>query len=139
MVDGFLAIKNGSGIQMSDPSFLDSNTVNHGHFFQSVSDRELKNTMRLHKNKPFWIAGSLAALIFIFLFMGRLDLFENLFNRPKTLSISAVNTPHDKETWMNIFQGVRKIGFSHARLSSENDGYRLEETVRMRINTIVRP
>ena len=92
--------------------------------------------MRLHKNKPFWISGSLAGLIFIFLFMGRLDLFEKLFDRPKTLSISTVNTPHDKETWMNIFQGNRKIGFSRARLSSENDGYRLEETVHMRINTM---
>ena len=92
--------------------------------------------MRLHKNKSFWISGSLAALIFILLFMGRLDLFENPFNRPKTLSISADNTPNDKETWMNIFQGNRKIGYSHARLSSENDGYRLEETVRMRITTM---
>lgn len=92
--------------------------------------------MRLRKNKSFWISGSLAALIFILLFMGRLDLFEILFNRPKTLSFSAGNTPNDKETWMNIFQGNRKIGFSHARLSSENDGYQLEETVRMRINTM---
>lgn len=92
--------------------------------------------MKLHKNKPFWISGSLAALIFILLFMGRLDLFEKLFDRPKILSISVAIAPHDRETWMNIFQGNRKIGFSHARLSPENDGYRLEETVSMRINTM---
>ena len=92
--------------------------------------------MRLHKSKPFLVSGSLAALIFIFFFMVRLDLFEKLFNRPKTLSISAINMTQDKETWMSIFQGSRKIGFSHARLSYENDGYRLEETVNMRINTM---
>ena len=92
--------------------------------------------MMLHKNKPFWVSGSLVALIFISLFMGRLGLFEKLVNRPKTLTISAATMPQDKETWMNIFQGSRKIGFSHARLSTENGGYRLVETVRMRINTM---
>jgi len=92
--------------------------------------------MILYKNKFFWITGALAALVFVFLFMIRLDLFEKLFSRPKTLSISKSNAPHKKETWMNIFQNNRKIGFSHSRFSTENDGYRLQETVLMRINTM---
>lgn len=92
--------------------------------------------MRLHKNKPFWITGTAVALIFSVLFMMRLDLFEKLFSRPKILSISPINSLHEKETWMNIFQSNRKIGFSHSILTTENDGYRLQETVLMRINTM---
>ncbi|MBE9542887.1 MAG: transglutaminase domain-containing protein [Proteobacteria bacterium] len=92
--------------------------------------------MRLYKNKWFWITGTFALLAFVLLFMIRLDLFNKFLYRPKSLDISTVNLPHAKETWMNIFQGNRKIGFSHTRLSAENDGYHLQETVLMRINTM---
>ena len=92
--------------------------------------------MRLYKNKWFWITGTFALLAFVLLFMIRLDLFNKFLYRPKALDISTVNLPHAKETWMNIFQGNRKIGFSHTRLSAENDGYHLQETVLMRINTM---
>ncbi|MBT8373032.1 MAG: transglutaminase-like domain-containing protein [Deltaproteobacteria bacterium] len=37
---------------------------------------------------------------------------------------------------MSIFQNDRKIGYSHSRFAAENDGYRLQETVLMRINTM---
>jgi hypothetical protein len=92
--------------------------------------------MRLYKIKLFWVTGIVASMVFVFLFMIRLDIFEKLFYRPKTLKISNIRSPQDKETWMNIFQNNRKIGFSHTRLSPENDGYRLQETVLMRINTM---
>ncbi len=68
--------------------------------------------------------------------MIRLDWLNKFLYRPKALEISTVNLPHAKETWMNIFQNKRKIGFSHTRLSAKNDGYHLQETVRMRINTM---
>ena len=68
--------------------------------------------------------------------MIRLDLIEKLFFRPQPLSVSNINSPGDKETWLNIFQGDRKIGFSHARFSKEKDGYHLQESVLMRINTM---
>ena len=92
--------------------------------------------MRLYKNKWFWITGTFAFLAFVLLFMIRLDLFNKFLYRPKALDISTVNLPHAKETWMNIFQSNRKIGFSHTRLSAENDGYHLQETILMRINTM---
>ena len=98
--------------------------------------RAIINAMRLYKNKWFWITGTFAFLAFVLLFMIRLDLFNKFLYRPKALDISTVNLPHAKETWMNIFQGNRKIGFSHTRLSAENDGYHLQETVLMRINTM---
>ena len=80
--------------------------------------------------------GSIFVMGFIILFSIRLDLIEKFFFRPQVLSISALNSPGDKENWLNIFQGNRKIGFSHAVFAKKKDGYRLHETVRMRINTM---
>lgn len=42
----------------------------------------------------------------------------------------------DRETWMNAFQGDRKIGFGHTFFSVGPDGYSLEETLSLRINTL---
>ncbi|MBW2657857.1 MAG: hypothetical protein JRC59_09255 [Deltaproteobacteria bacterium] len=115
--------------------------------------------MRLYKNKWFWITGTFAFLAFLLLFMIRLDLFEKFFNRPQSLEISSlfmirldlfekffnrpqsleiysISSPHEKETWMNIFQNNRKIGFSHTKISPDSEGYRLQKTVLMRINTM---
>ena len=92
--------------------------------------------MRLHKNKFFWLTGSISALVFLFLFMVRVDLLEKFFSRPKILTISEFNTLDATESWMNIFQNDRKIGYSHTQLSTEKNGYRLQETVFMRINTM---
>ena len=40
------------------------------------------------------------------------------------------------ERWMAILQGNRRIGTTHSRLEPTEDGYRLTETVSMRINTM---
>ena len=37
---------------------------------------------------------------------------------------------------MNIWQNERKIGYSHTRFFIEENGYRIEEDMFMRINTI---
>ena len=92
--------------------------------------------MKLYKSKYFLTAGTFSALVFGFLLMVRLDLFEKLISRPKTLSIPEIVSPHEKENWMSIFQNDRKIGFSHSKFSAENNGYRLLENVHMRINTM---
>lgn len=92
--------------------------------------------MRISKHKWFWITGAFASLAFLVLFMIRLDWLNKFLYRPRALKISAVNLPHAKESWMNIFQNKRKIGYSHTRLSAKNGGYHLQETVRMRINTM---
>ena len=92
--------------------------------------------MKISKNKWFWIYGAFAFLAFLTLFVIRLDLINKFLYRPQTLKISKINLPNTKETWMNIFQNNRKIGFSHTKLSAENNGYHLQETVLMRINTM---
>ena len=75
-------------------------------------------------------------MVFAFLFLIRLDLIDKLLYRPQTLSISEIESPHAKESWMNILQKERKIGFSHSIFSPEDNGYRLQETTFMRINTM---
>jgi hypothetical protein len=92
--------------------------------------------MSLYQNKPFRILGIVFVLGFITLLMIRLNLLQKLFFRPQALSVSAIKSPGDKETWMNIVQNNRKIGFSHSIFSTEPDGYHLQETVLMRINTM---
>jgi len=92
--------------------------------------------MPLYKQKKFLMPGAALALVFSILFMVRLGAIEKIFSRPRTLAASDIKAPADKETWMNIFQDSSKIGFSHTRLSAEVGGYRLQESVRMRINTM---
>lgn len=92
--------------------------------------------MTLRRNKPFWVAGSLLVMVFLGLLAIRLGMIELLRSRPKTLSISPMGLPPERETWMNIWQNDRKIGVSHSEFTTEADGYGLQETVRMRINTM---
>jgi len=92
--------------------------------------------MSLYKNKPFWILGWVFLLGFTTLFMIRLGVVEKLFSRPRTLAAADIKASAGKESWMNIYQGNNKIGFSHAGFSTDMDGYRLQETVHMRINTM---
>jgi len=119
----------------SGPFFLGPASVsiqlNHPHVGRANSV-----IMRISKHKWFWITGAVAILTFLILFLIRLDWLNKFLYRPKALEISAVNLSHTKETWMNIFQNKRKIGFSHTRLSAKYDGYHLQETVLMRINTM---
>ena len=93
-------------------------------------------SMIVHKSKAFWIAGSIFTLTFIVLFSIRLGILEKIFFRPRALSLSAINDVAERNTWMNIFQENRKIGFSHTRFNTDTTGYRLTETVHMRINTM---
>ena len=92
--------------------------------------------MIVHKSKAFWIAGSIFALTFAVLFSIRLGILEKLFYRPRAFSLAAIDSVSERDTWMNIFQDERKIGFSHTRFDTDMTGYRLTETVHMRINTM---
>ena len=92
--------------------------------------------MKISKNKWFRLTGSLACLAFLLLFIIRLDLWNRYLYRPKALEIPSIHLPHARETWMNIIQNSRKIGFSHTSLAAEDQGYLLRESVLMRINTM---
>jgi hypothetical protein len=92
--------------------------------------------MIVHKSKAFWIGGSIFALTFAVLFMIRLGIVANLLSRPRTLTLESIVTVSERDSWMNIFQNERKIGFSHTRFYEDTTGYRLTEAVQMRINTM---
>ncbi|MBW2487000.1 MAG: hypothetical protein JRE72_06245, partial [Deltaproteobacteria bacterium] len=92
--------------------------------------------MIVHKLKAFWIVGSVFLLTFAVLFSIRLGILEKVFFRPRSLSVDSIDAVSKRNTWMTILQGGRKIGFSHTRFNPEPTGYRLTETVYMRINTM---
>jgi hypothetical protein len=92
--------------------------------------------MSFYNSKLFWVTGVFFTLAFLFLFSIRMGWLNNILSRPKTLSIAAISEVSERDTWMNIFQNDRKIGFSHSRFSKKGTGYRLQETVYMRINTM---
>jgi hypothetical protein len=86
--------------------------------------------------KWHWIAGSLFALLFGLLLAIRLDVFQRtapfLSGQTDTLSGIAAS----EEQWMAIFQEQRKIGYTHRQMARSDKGYRFEESVLMRINTM---
>ena len=92
--------------------------------------------MTIHKSKAFWISGSIFTLAFAVLFTIRLGILEKYFSQPQILSLESINAVSERDTWMNIFQNERKIGFSHTRFFKETTGYGLTESVYMRINTM---
>jgi hypothetical protein len=92
--------------------------------------------MSINKMKSYWIAGASFALVFSVLFIIRLDLLNKIFSTPQTLSISSLSVHPERDTWMNIFQKDKKIGFSHKTFTKKKNGYLLQENVFMRINTM---
>ena len=92
--------------------------------------------MAVYRKKSLWVTGIIFGVSFATLFFIRIDLFGTLFSGPKTLSPAAVAALSESDTWMNVFQNDNKIGFSHRRFSKVANGYRIQETVFMRINTM---
>jgi hypothetical protein len=92
--------------------------------------------MLFARKHVYSIIGILCGVVFLMLFSIRTGLFEKLFSRPETFSLSSVGEVSERNSWMNIFQKGRKIGFSHTTFIKEATGYRLQETVYMRINTM---
>ena len=84
----------------------------------------------------FRATGILAALAFAVLLGTRLGLWDALLSQPRSLPGAAAADYSERESWMSIFQNNRQVGFSHSRLRPGEAGYTLEETVRMRINTM---
>ena len=93
-------------------------------------------TMSKHRNKNLWVAAVVFTLVFGILFSIRIGLFQRDKEQDYTTAFSATENFADKNIWMNILQGDQKIGFSHASYTRTTDGFRFNETVFMRINTM---
>ncbi len=86
--------------------------------------------------KFYWITGASFALVFSILFIIRLDLHDLIFSASQTLSTPSLSELPERDTWMNIFQKDKKIGFSHKTFTKNEKGYLLQENIFMRINTM---
>jgi hypothetical protein len=82
------------------------------------------------------IAGIGSIMIFIVLIAIRLNLLQ-YFNIDKPeAEQSAIITLPAHESWMDITQKGRKIGYAHRRFIDTDSGFNLSEAVFMRINTM---
>ena len=92
--------------------------------------------MTVLKNKLFLISCIVCTTAFLTLLAVRLDLFNSLLSPRGIPSGVASEAVEERDGWMNIYQKDGKIGYSHRRLSKTPQGYTVEETVFMRINTM---
>jgi len=96
--------------------------------------------MPFKKMRPFWAIGVLFGCVFMVLFSIRVGLFQKIFAEKAAIHLETeggTDAPlPERDGWMNISQGGRKIGYSHSVLSKKGEGYKLRETVFMRINTL---
>jgi transglutaminase-like putative cysteine protease len=89
----------------------------------------------MERLKLNWVFGVMVTLVFISLLVVRVGVFQRDevgISGPASISSS----PSDRETWMNIFQKDQKIGYVHRQLFKTDEGYRIMESVFMRINTM---
>ncbi|MBW1837592.1 MAG: transglutaminase domain-containing protein [Deltaproteobacteria bacterium] len=92
--------------------------------------------MSFHNMKFFWISGAFFGIVFTVLLSIRLDLLDKIFPASANTPPAPISTGVERDTWMNVSQSGRKIGYSHTRFTKEEKGYRLHETLFMRINTM---
>ncbi|MCF8079280.1 MAG: transglutaminase-like domain-containing protein [Desulfobacterales bacterium] len=85
--------------------------------------------------RPYRIGAVVFGLVFALLMTDRVGLIDRLLQR-QSLPEASASAVSERSTWMNIFQNNRKIGFSHAVVSREDQGIVLEQTLFMRINTM---
>jgi hypothetical protein len=88
----------------------------------------------LSKIKWNIVWGILVTLTFVVLLAVRLEFFQSA---PEPV-VSTLKVPGNRpaESWMNIYQNNRKIGFVHRTFSALDKGYYFSESVFMRITTM---
>jgi len=92
--------------------------------------------MYFKRMKTFWIGTALAGVLFLILFSLRLGFLDKNPVDPFSIVLSSDASVPEKDTWKNIFQNGEKIGVSHSTLSKMPNGYQLQETLFLRINTM---
>ena len=90
--------------------------------------------MAIYRIKHHWIIGILFILLFAFLLILRLGILEEREAEHKGDRIFTAQIKTDQETWMNIFQQGKKMGYAHRQFYKTVEGYRIVESVFMQIN-----
>ncbi len=83
-----------------------------------------------------WVFGSLFILIFAFLLIVRLGVFENRDAEHEEGHLFKAQPKKDRETWMNILQQGKKIGYAHRQFYKTVEGYTVVESVFMQMNVM---
>lgn len=86
--------------------------------------------------KRYWYGLLASGLLFAVLMGARTDLWSSIAGRAGEGDPAAIAPLPDRDAWMAVFQDDRKIGFSHTVRAKEGKGYRIDETLFMRINTL---
>lgn len=92
--------------------------------------------MKKGKMQWHWLVGGGFILLFVVLMAIRLDVFSSTDPILPWRSAPVAKTLRSEDHWMAITQVKRKIGYAHRTLTPIEKGYRLEESVLMRINTM---
>lgn len=90
----------------------------------------------LFQKRSFWLAGILFVALFAVLMAYRLDWIQNTQKPPITPEINPHPAFHNRDSWMNVFQNDRKIGYIHSEWTMTQGKYKVDETVFMKINTL---
>jgi hypothetical protein len=96
--------------------------------------------MAVSRIKWHWIVGIGCVILFVVLlafriyYPGQFSFFPA--KDQEGTHLSRVDTFQDKETWLNISQNGRKIGYARRRFSRTEKGYHCVESVSMQINTM---
>ena len=105
-----------------------------GKFFKEKLQQA--ETMSLVKMRPFWIGATVFGVLFAILLSIRLNPIQSSPSISPLPEFRKSDILPERDVWMNIFQNGRKIGFSHAILTPSANGYMLQETVQLKINTM---
>jgi hypothetical protein len=92
--------------------------------------------MTVLKNKKFLISGMVCFAVFLTMLAIRLDLFDALRHSRGLPAEIAAGSVEERDSWLNIYQNDGKIGYARRRLSRKADGFAVEESVFMRLNTM---
>ena len=90
----------------------------------------------MKKNKRIWFVCGLFGALFVVLLSIRLGVFQHFLASPQDTAILLGNPTLTPDAWMNILQNRIKIGYLHTNLSKLPKGYKLRETMHIRINTM---
>lgn len=95
--------------------------------------------MAIYTSKRFLLSAFVAFLIFSTLLFYRVAFFDRIFrdSSGSTDPEAWQGRPIEAgESWMNIFQSGRKIGFTRRLLETAKNGYRINEETVMKIDTM---
>ncbi len=82
------------------------------------------------------LIGGILIALFLVLLAFRMDIFTLRATVDRQLENPTIIPGETKDTWMNIYQQSRKIGYTHRTFSRHEQGFGLKEEVFMRIQTM---